>query len=176
MKNTHQQKRRDRNPKKDAVRNKSRGRGFLFAALGIAAVALLSMALWSGKNASVSSRATVDSSGTNVVVSSDQPRSGFGTLLGKWVRPDGGYVIDIKAADEHGKLDASYLNPNPIHVERAEASGQGSLIKVFIELRDVNYPGSTYTLAYDRLNDQLKGIYYQAVQQQNYEVFFARLP
>jgi len=34
---------------------------------------------------------------------------------------------------------------------------------VFIELRDVNYPGSTYSLTYEPASDQLKGIYYQAV-------------
>ena len=48
------------------------------------------------------------------------------------------------------------------------------MIKVFIELRDVNYPGSTYTLAYDSAADQLKGVYFQAVEQQQYEIRFER--
>ena len=47
-------------------------------------------------------------------------------------------------------------------------------LEVFVELRDVNYPGSTYTLLYDPAKDQLHGIYYQAVARQNYEVVFVR--
>jgi hypothetical protein len=47
-------------------------------------------------------------------------------------------------------------------------------VKVFVELRDVNYPGSTYTLTYDPASDQLKGIYYQAVEQQRFPVAFFR--
>ena len=55
------------------------------------------------------------------------------------------------------------------------ASPEGAGLKVFIELQDVNYPGSTYTLIYDPLNDQFNGIYYQALQQQSFEVFFTRV-
>lgn len=96
-------------------------------------------------------------------------------LKGKWLRPDGGYIIEIKKLDDNGKMDAAYYNPKPIHVARAEATRNGADIKVFIELRDVNYPGSTYTLTYEPGSDQLKGIYFQAVQQQSYEVVFIRL-
>jgi hypothetical protein len=48
-------------------------------------------------------------------------------------------------------------------------------VKVFIELRDVNYPGSTYTLAYDPVSDQLKGDYFQAALRQTFDVFFTRV-
>ena len=41
-------------------------------------------------------------------------------------------------------------------------------MKVFVELRAPNYPGSTYTLSYDPQQDQLKGIYFQAVERQNF--------
>lgn len=99
----------------------------------------------------------------------------FQKLKGKWLRPDGGYVIDIKSVDDGGKLDAAYLNPKPIHVAKAEASLEGAAIKAFIELRDVNYPGSTYTLVYEPDSDELRGIYYQAVQQQRFEVAFVRM-
>jgi hypothetical protein len=100
----------------------------------------------------------------------------FGKLKGKWLRPDGGYVLELRNMDDSGRLEAFYLNPRPIHVARAAASRDGAVTKVFIELRDVNYPGSTYTLAYDPANDQLKGIYFQAVERQNFEVLFVRLP
>ncbi len=96
-------------------------------------------------------------------------------LKGKWLRPDGGYIIEIKRVDDSGKMEAAYFNPKPIHVARAEASRVGGILRVFIELRDVNYPGSTYTLTYEPGSDQLKGIYFQAVQKQSYDVVFTRL-
>ena len=52
----------------------------------------------------------------------------------------------------------------------------GAATKVFIELRDVNYPGSTYDLTYEPKNDRLHGIYYQAALQQQFEVVFVRTP
>lgn len=102
-------------------------------------------------------------------------KADYRKLEGKWLRPDGGYVIDIKSVDASGAMDASYSNPRPIHVAKAQASQDGATTKVFIELRDVNYPGSTYTLAYDPPSDRLFGIYYQAVQQQRFEVVFERM-
>jgi hypothetical protein len=95
-------------------------------------------------------------------------------LKGRWVRPDGGYLLEIRAVDGSGKLDASYSNPRPINVSAARASRDGETIKVFIELRDVNYPGSTYDLTYDPQSDSLNGIYYQAALQQRFEVVFSR--
>jgi hypothetical protein len=101
--------------------------------------------------------------------------SEFQALLGRWQRPDGGYVLQITNADENGKLDAAYFNPKSIHVSRAQALRQGSALKIFVELRDANYPGSTYALAHDPADDRLKGIYYQAALGQQFEVTFERL-
>ena len=100
---------------------------------------------------------------------------GFDTLNGRWLRPDGGYILEIKAVDASGKIDAVYLNPKPINVAKAEATRDGSKLNVFVELRAPNYPGSTYTLTYDREQDQLRGIYFQAVQQQSFDVQFVRM-
>jgi hypothetical protein len=100
--------------------------------------------------------------------------SGFGILQGRWVRPDGGYVITIKAVDAGGKLDASYANPSTLPFARAEVSNDGKAIKVFLELRAGGYNGSTYTLAYDPMNDVLRGVYYQAVARQSFDVYFVR--
>ena len=52
--------------------------------------------------------------------------------------------------------------------------GSGSTADYFIELRDVNYPGSTYDLTYDAQSDSLRGIYFQATQEQQFEVVFKR--
>jgi hypothetical protein len=102
-------------------------------------------------------------------------RGGFDTLNGRWLRLDGGYILEIRAVDPSGKIDAVYLNPKPINVAKADATRDGSILKVFVELRAPNYPGSTYTLTYDPQQDQLKGIYFQAVQQQRFDVNFVRM-
>jgi hypothetical protein len=100
---------------------------------------------------------------------------GFDALNGRWLRPDGGYVLEIRSVDSGGKIDAAYLNPKPINIAKAEARRDGSTLKVFVELRAPNYPGSTYTLTYDPKQDQLRGIYFQAVQQQRFDVYFVRM-
>jgi hypothetical protein len=99
----------------------------------------------------------------------------FEKIIGPWQRPDGGYIVEIKSIAEDGTMNAAYFNPKSIHVGKAEASRHGDATKVFIELRDVNYPGSTYTLTYEPASDQLKGLYYQAVEKQRFEVAFARV-
>ena len=103
-----------------------------------------------------------------------QADGAFATLPGRWVRPDGGYVINIKSVDASGKLDASYANPNPLPFSRAEATRDGNTIKLFFELRAGGYNGSTYTLTYDPASDTLKGVYFQAVAQQKFEIYFMR--
>ena len=96
-------------------------------------------------------------------------------LVGKWERPDGGYVLEIKSVDASGKADVAYYNPNPINVSRAVAWRDKGVNKFVVELRDTGYPGCTYTLDYNPQSDQLVGQYFQAAQQQTYEVVFSRL-
>ena len=50
----------------------------------------------------------------------------------------------------------------------------GDALKLFFELRAGGYNGSTYTLSYDATSDQLKGVYYQAVAKQKFDVVFVR--
>jgi hypothetical protein len=100
---------------------------------------------------------------------------GFEALNGRWLRPDSGYILEIRAVDAGGKIDAVYHNPKPINIAKAEATRDGSTLKVYVELRAPNYPGSTYTLTYEPQQDRLRGIYFQAVQQQNFNVFFVRM-
>jgi len=95
-------------------------------------------------------------------------------LIGRWVRADGGYAIVIKSIDPSGKMEATYSNPNPISVSKAEVSVEGGTLRIFIELRGVGYPGSTYTLTYVPTGDRLTGVYFQAAVQQKFEVVFQR--
>jgi uncharacterized protein (DUF2147 family) len=103
------------------------------------------------------------------------PASALQKLKGRWVRDSGGYVIEVRSIGKGGKVDAAYFNPASIHVGKAEARLQGSQVALVVELRDVNYPGSTYTLAYDPKTDRLVGRYFQAVTGETFEVYFMRL-
>ena len=96
-------------------------------------------------------------------------------LVGRWQRTDGGYVIDIRRVAPDGSVQAAYFNPRPIHVARAGARQIKGYLAVEVELRDAGYPGSTYTLLYDPDRDLLLGRYYQAAQQQTFEVIFTRM-
>jgi hypothetical protein len=103
-----------------------------------------------------------------------QTKLDFMALKGRWIRTDGGYVIEIKSVDPGGRMQAAYYNPNPINVSRAEATRSGAAVTVFIELRGPGYPGSTYTLIHDPKSDELKGIYHHAGLQKNFQVVFIR--
>jgi hypothetical protein len=113
--------------------------------------------------------------GTNAPAAAEPIKPEFSKLMGKWERPDGGYVLEIKSVDSSGKVEAGYFNPNPINVSRAAALREGGATKVFVELRDENYPGCTYSLTYDPQNDQLFGQYFQASMQRTFDVVFARM-
>ena len=98
----------------------------------------------------------------------------FKSLKGRWLRTDARYEIVVKSVEADGSMEAAYYNPEPIRVSQAKATQDGDTTKVFIELRDVGYPGCTYRLDYDPQNDRLEGVYFQAAMQQNYEVVFNR--
>ena len=98
----------------------------------------------------------------------------YGLIEGKWLRPDGGYVLELSDVKSEGKLKAAYFNPRPINVGKAEWRSMDDRIQVFVELQDVNYPGSTYTLIYDPKHDRLNGYYYQAVVKGTFDVVFVR--
>ncbi|MFV1963960.1 MAG: hypothetical protein ACC628_00950 [Pirellulaceae bacterium] len=95
-------------------------------------------------------------------------------LEGRWRRTDASYEIEIKEIKADGSMQAAYYNPSPIHVSNAKATEEEGTATVFIELRDVGYPGCTYDLVYDAEQDRLQGIYFQAAQQQRYPVEFVR--
>ena len=95
-------------------------------------------------------------------------------LEGRWVRPDGGYVLELRDIKKDGSVSAAYYNPRPINVFSAKWSQREGKINLFVELRDVNYPGSKYILKYDPESDRLKGTYFQAVEKQTFNIEFVR--
>jgi len=116
------------------------------------------------------------SKSTSTPPSQAQTKTDQDLLVGRWTRTDseGAYVIEIKSASSDGKLDARYFNPNPIKVGRAEWQKKNNNLVVVVELRDVNYPGSTYTLNFILSENRMTGNYYQAVEGANFDVEFVR--
>ncbi len=102
------------------------------------------------------------------------PADPFAVVMGRWLRMDGGYMLMVHSVEAGGKAVISYRNPSPIHVEQAQVSREGDVIKIFVELRDEGYPGCTYRLRYEPLRDQLVGVYYQAALKESYEINFER--
>ncbi len=147
-------------------------------AIALVILALVALSWWCFRSRPSASAPTTGSPGqapaTNAAVSAPTTRPEFQKLLGSWVRPDGGYVLEIRSVDNLGAMDAAYFNPNPIHVSKAAALRDGSTTRVFIELQDENYPGCTYTLVYDPPSDQLTGDYFQAAMQEHFDVVFGR--
>jgi hypothetical protein len=47
----------------------------------------------------------------SLAATADSAESGFRVLSGRWLRPDGGYILTIRDIDARGKIDALYLNP-----------------------------------------------------------------
>jgi hypothetical protein len=111
----------------------------------------------------------------SVARDASQEAKRFDRLKGRWVRPDGGYVLEIRDIAADGQITAGYFNPRPINISRAIAAEDGKTLKVFLELRDVNYPGATYNLSFNPEKDQLQGIYQQPVLQQSFPIFFVRV-
>ena len=143
----------------------------LLVSAGTAAVVVVSLVLWgirtSGDSPSTDGH---DVSALQTAVTAPD----FQTLVGRWVRIDSPYIIDIESAGQDGTLQAKYYNPRPINVSVAKAREKDGMLEVFVELRDVNYPGSTYTLTYDQARELLMGVYFQAAMQQKYNVVFCR--
>ena len=98
----------------------------------------------------------------------------YGSLIGQWVRPDGGYVLDIKSISPDGKIEMVYLNPRPINVSKAQASTKAGEINLFVELQDKGYPGSYYTLAFNSETNRLVGVYHHLGLNQNFDVYFIK--
>jgi len=80
----------------------------------------------------------------------------------------------LKEIETDGTVKAFYYNPRSINVPKAQAQRKEGQLTVFIELRDANYPGSTYKLRYDPKSDRLVGTYFQAVYGQTYNIEFLR--
>lgn len=98
----------------------------------------------------------------------------FTPMVGQWLRPDGGYQLHIKAIGKDGIVEASYFNPNPIHVSRARAQEKNGNLFLAVELKDKGYPGNFYELVYLPDKDILTGRYNHLGLKQAFDVNFIR--
>jgi hypothetical protein len=95
-------------------------------------------------------------------------------MLGRWLRSDGTYVLELRAADGSGIVQASYFNPKSINVSRAIWMRSAEGLQVIVELNDVGYPGATYVLSHDVKTDTLVGKYNQPQMGQTFDIDFVR--
>lgn len=96
-------------------------------------------------------------------------------FVGRWMRTDGGYILQLSNPTFDGRLTAAYYNPRPINVSRSGWKLEEGYLLVLVELRDEGYPGSAYTLAYQQDTDRLVGVYFHAGTQQQFDVVFERI-
>ncbi len=139
----------------------------------VVVIAAAAAVWWGWTNRRQGAPAATRSTGNETSVALSSPEFAQ-RLVGRWQRSDAGYVIEIRSVDRIGAVDASYLNPNPIHVSRALASDAGGALDLFVELMDVGYPGATYKLRYSPEYDALVGLYHQPTAGQDFEVAFER--
>ena len=95
-------------------------------------------------------------------------------LIGEWTRTDAPYQIKITDVLDNGKLDAAYFNPRSIYVSKAYWTETGTILTIYVELQDENYPGSNYKLNYNSERNVLVGEYFQAVEGVTYPVEFVK--
>jgi hypothetical protein len=163
------------NRKRPAVESKPPPRRVLLGmAAGLSVGLILLLYFWWHRSPTAETQVQTSDSSTHTIASVQAASSDPYKLRGRWLRPDGGYVIDIRRVQEDGLVEAAYFNPQPIHVARADWRRETNGINLFVELRDVNYPGATYNLRYQSALDQLTGEYYQPIYQQTFEVQFVR--
>jgi hypothetical protein len=95
-------------------------------------------------------------------------------MLGRWLRSDGTYVLELRGADGSGVVQAAYFNPKSINVSQAIWMRSGDGLQVVVELNDVGYPGATYMLSHDVKTDTLVGKYNQPQMGQTFDIDFVR--
>ena len=115
-----------------------------------------------------------DSKASQPLVQQQQKTPDKNLLVGDWARTDAPYQLKISELSDGGIMKVGYFNPKSINVGKAQWDSAGGAMRIYVELRDENYPGSNYKLTYLPERDLLTGQYYQAVEGTTYEVGFFR--
>ena len=157
-------------------RGRARGAPRILVALVVAGIVIVGIRFLLPRVTSEVSRTRAISKRSGGGSSSTTEQGEFEKLIGRWRRPDGGYIMDVRAVDAAGKLRVDYYNPKPINVSKSNVTREKEWLKVFVELTDVGYPGATYDLTYDPHHDIMRGTYFQPTLGQSFEVEFVRVP
>jgi hypothetical protein len=151
----------------------------IFLRVSIVALCYLGLSACKRSESPVAAKPTAASSAAPAATSAapaPAPAGDWNKLRGRWLRPDGGYVLEIRSIADDGRAEANYFNPDPIHVAWAKVANTNGVLKFDAELRDVNYPGCLYKLTYAPDRDQLFGTYFQAQMQETHQIVFVREP
>lgn len=109
-----------------------------------------------------------------LLIFSCKEKKDYQKLIGKWVRPDGGYTLEITEVKEN-QITAGYYNPAKINIAKSEIRNINGKEEIYIEFYDTNYMGSYYKLIFDQKHDQLIGTYYQAGFEQTFNIYFVKM-
>src|SRR5258707_14443347 len=95
-----------------ANKRQNPGKAFIALAVFVVAAAVASW-LWTSKHSATAPKAPppVKAVGTNPPATVAAAKPDFQKLKGKWLRPDGGYVVDVRSVADDGAMDAAYFNP-----------------------------------------------------------------
>ena len=139
-------------------------------------LAIMTVFVFSCKDTQEENKATEPENTSSEIVSPQQKTiPAKSKLVGEWTRTDASYQIKITELLDDGTMKAGYFNPTSINVASAMWAFADGVLKIYIELRDENYPGSNYNLIYDSERDLLAGKYFQAVERVTYDVGFTRV-
>lgn len=99
-------------------------------------------------------------------------------LIGEWSQTGTPMIIKITGVLETGKLEVVVYYSNSSHkfeIEKANWQKSGTLLTVYIEFQDPEYPGSNFKLNYIPERDVLAGGYYDATEGMKDPVEFIRI-
>jgi hypothetical protein len=96
-------------------------------------------------------------------------------IKGVWGRVDAAGEIKITEVLHGGSLKSTFYNPKLIAIEKSIWTNSSGVLRVYILLREDDYPGSSFTLNYVAVRDVLVGVYYDALTQKSYPVTFERV-
>jgi hypothetical protein len=103
-------------------------------AIAVIVISAVSVGLWQYRDEQAGRVPQV----TEAIVAGCQPtaqsaaKPDFNRLKGTWLRPDGGYILEIKQVADDGKIDVEYLNPRKINISKALASLNAGTINLFV--------------------------------------------
>jgi hypothetical protein len=96
-------------------------------------------------------------------------------LKGVWGRTDATGVVNISEVLDNGLLKTTFYSPKMINIEKAVWTNSSDVLRIYILLREDNYPGSSFSLNYMAEKDLLLGVYFDALTNESLTISFERI-